>query len=62
MPRGFANIDRRRSSELTALVACAALGALGVWLFVRLIWLLVPRSDTALETAAARVAGDASGG
>ena len=55
MPRGFANIDRRRSSELTALVTCAALGALAVWLLVRLVWLLVPRSDAALDTSTARV-------
>lgn len=61
MPRGFANIDRRRSSELTALVACAALGALAVWLLVRLVWLLVPRSDAALETSSARVGGGSNG-
>lgn len=61
MPRGFANIDRRRSSELTALVACAALGALAVWLLVRLVWLLVPRSDAALETSSARVGSGSTG-
>jgi general secretion pathway protein C len=61
VPRGFANIDRRRSSELTALVACAALGALAVWLLVRLVWLLVPRSDAALETSSARVGSGSTG-
>jgi general secretion pathway protein C len=61
VPRGFANIDRRRSSELTALVACAALGALAVWLLVRLVWLLVPRSDAALDTSSARVGTGSNG-
>lgn len=54
MPTGFANIDRR-SFELAALASCAVLGALAVWLFVRLIWLLVPRGDAALDDASARV-------
>jgi len=58
VPRGFANIDRRRSSELAALLACAALAALGVWLLVRLVWLLVPRSDAALDAPAARVGAE----
>lgn len=54
MPTGFANIDRR-SFELAALASCAVLGALAVWLLVRLIWLLVPRGDAALGDASARV-------
>jgi len=59
--RGFANIDRRRSSELVALAACALLVALSIWLLVRLIWLLVPRGDAALDTPTARVGADAGG-
>ena len=60
MPTGFANIDRR-SFELAALASCALLGALAVWLLVRLIWLLVPRGDAALGDASARVGiGDQS--
>ncbi len=54
MPTGFANIDRR-SFELAALASCAVLGALAVWLLVRLIWLLVPRGDAALGDASLRV-------
>jgi general secretion pathway protein C len=54
VPTGFANIDRR-SFELAALASCAVLGALAVWLLVRLIWLLVPRGDAALGDASARV-------
>lgn len=54
MPTGFANIDRR-SFELAALASCAVLGALAIWLFVRLIWLLVPRGDASLGDASARV-------
>ena len=59
MPRGFANIDRR-SFELAALASSAVLGALSLWLLVRLIWLLVPRSDAALDGTATRIgSGDA---
>lgn len=54
MPTGFANIDRR-SFELAGLASCAVLGALAVWLLVRLIWLLVPRGDAAFGDASARV-------
>lgn len=54
MPTGFASIDRR-SFELAALASCAVLGALAVWLLVRLIWLLVPRGDSAFGDASARV-------
>jgi general secretion pathway protein C len=56
----FATIDRR-SFELAALASCAALGALSLWLLARLVWLLVPRGDVALDTAAARVAAGNSG-
>ena len=54
MPRGFATIDRR-SVEIGALVSCAALAALGVWLLVRLVWLIVPRDDAVLEGSSMRV-------
>jgi general secretion pathway protein C len=57
VPRGFANIDRR-SFELAALASCAVLGALSLWLLVRLIWLLVPRNDAALDGAATRIGSD----
>jgi general secretion pathway protein C len=60
VPRGLANIDRR-SFELAALASCAVLGALALWLLVRLIWLLVPRSDAALDGAVARI-GSGDGG
>jgi general secretion pathway protein C len=35
------------------------LGALAVWLLVRLVWLLVPRGDAALDASAARVGATA---
>ena len=54
MPTGFASIDRR-SFEFAALTSSAVLGALAVWLLVRLIWLLVPRGDAAFGDASARV-------
>ena len=57
MRRGLASIDRR-SFELAALASAALLGALAIWLLVRLIWLLIPRGDAALDVAAARVGGD----
>lgn len=57
MPRGLASIDRR-SFELAALASAALLGALAIWLLVRLIWLLIPRGDAALDVATARVGGD----
>jgi general secretion pathway protein C len=60
VPRGLASIDRR-SFELAALASCAVLGALSVWLMVRLIWLLIPRGDAVLDGAAARV-GSGDGG
>lgn len=59
MQRGLVSIDRR-SLEWTALATCAVLGALAVWLFARLIWILVPRGE--LGEASMQVAsGDARG-
>lgn len=55
MPRGFATIDRR-SFELAAFASCAVLAALGIWLLVRLVWLLVPRGDDVIEGTSMRVA------
>ena len=51
----------RRSFELAALASCALLGALSLWLLVRLVWLLVPRSDAALDGSATRI-GSADAG
>ena len=52
-------IDRDRYAEWAALAACAALAALALWLVIRLIWLLLPRSDDALTSQTARVGVDA---
>jgi len=52
-------VDRDRATGRAALAACAVLGALAVWLLVRLVWLLVPRGDAALDASAARVAATA---
>lgn len=53
----LSGIDRGRNMEVAALLCCAVFGALAVWLFVRLVWDLVPRGDVAFDTAPARVAG-----
>ena len=52
-------VDRDRATGRAALGACAVLGALAVWLLVRLVLLLVPRGDAALDASAARVAATA---
>jgi general secretion pathway protein C len=52
-------VDRDRAAGRAALAACAVLGALAVWLVVRLVWLLVPRGDAALDASAARIAATA---
>lgn len=51
-------IDRGRPAEMAAMACVVALGALALWLLVRLIWALVPRADGALDTAPLRVAGN----
>ena len=56
----LSGIDRGRNLEVAALLCCAMSGALALWLFVRLVWALVPRGDAAFDTTAARVA-DATG-
>jgi general secretion pathway protein C len=52
-------VDRDRAAGRAALAACAVLGALAVWLVVRLVSLLVPRGDAALDASAARVGATA---
>lgn len=52
---GLASIDRR-SYERAALVCAVVLAALAIWLLARLIWLLVPRGDVALDAGSTRVA------
>ena len=54
-------IDRGRYAEPAALLCCALLGVLALWLLVRLVWAIVPRGDAALELAPARLGGDAVG-
>ena len=46
MPLSFSRIDRGRQAAL-AIACCAVLGAFALWLFVRLVWALVPRGDVA---------------
>lgn len=60
MPTGFAEIDRR-SVELAAMASAAVLGALALWLLVRLIWLLVPRGDAALGGSSMRISDAVAG-
>jgi general secretion pathway protein C len=61
MPLSLSGIDRGRYAEPAAALCCAVLVALALWLFVRLLWSLVPRGDAALETAPVR-ADAATGG
>lgn len=48
-------VDRDQAAGRAALAACVVLGALAIWLLVRLVWLLVPRGDAALDASATRV-------
>ncbi len=57
----LSGIARGRYAEPAALLCCALFGALALWLLVRLVWALVPRSDAALELAPPRLAADAGG-
>jgi general secretion pathway protein C len=53
------SIDRGRVVEAAAWASCAALGALALWLFVRVAWSLVPRGDAAFDPAPLRSGGAA---
>ena len=57
----LSGIDRGRYAEPAALLCCLLFGALALWLLVRLVWALVPRSDAALELAPPRLGSDAGG-
>lgn len=54
------SIDRGRAAEAAAWASCAVLGALALWLLVRVAWSLVPRGDAAFEPAPLRSAGSAA--
>jgi general secretion pathway protein C len=43
---GLTGAERGRWSELSAMGACALLAMLAIWLFARLLWMLVPGDDT----------------
>lgn len=60
MPARASSIDRGRAAEAAAWGACAVLGALALWLLVRVAWSLVPRGDAAFEPAPFRSAGNAA--
>ena len=57
MPARASSIDRGRVAEAAAWACCAVLGALALWLFVRVAWSLVPRGDAMFEPAPLRSAG-----
>ena len=59
MPARASSIDRGRVAEAAAWACCAVLGALALWLFVRVAWSLVPRGDAAFEPAPLR-SGDST--
>lgn len=50
----WSGIERSRHAGSAALLCSAALGALALWLLLRLIWGLLPRSDTALAAVPAQ--------
>ena len=60
MPVRASSIDRGRAAEAAAWASCAVLGALALWLLVRVAWALVPRGDGAFEPAPLRSAGQAA--
>jgi general secretion pathway protein C len=59
MPVRASSIDRGRVAEAAAWASCAVLGALVLWLFVRMAWSLVPRGDAAFDSAPIGNAGSA---
>src|SRR5688500_19252236 len=54
MPARASSIDRGRVAEAAAWACCAVLGALALWLFVRVAWSLVPRGVAAIGHATTR--------
>jgi len=56
----LSGIDRGPRAEMAALACCALFAALALWLLVRLIWLLLPHGDAALDAAPARATAGAS--
>ncbi|GAA0725107.1 type II secretion system protein N [Dokdonella soli] len=57
----LSGIDRGRRAETAALLCCAVLAALALWLLVRMIWTLVPRGDAAFDSAPVRIGSDTAG-
>jgi general secretion pathway protein C len=49
MPARLSAIDRGRLSARAAMATCVVLAALALWLFVRLVWSLLPRGDLAAD-------------
>ena len=50
----WSGIERSRHAGSAALLCSAALGALALWLLLRLVWTLLPRSDAALAAVPAQ--------
>ncbi len=59
MPLSRFATDPSRASEAAGLACCVVLGALVVWLLVRLLWALLPSDDVALGAVATRAASSA---
>jgi general secretion pathway protein C len=57
MSPGSFDLDRLRRAAPAALLCCVLLGAVALWLVVRLGWALLPRSDDAVARVPLRVAG-----
>jgi general secretion pathway protein C len=56
----LSGIDRGPRAEMAALACCVLFAALALWLVVRLVWLLLPHGDAALDAAPARTAAGAA--
>jgi len=53
-------IDRGLRAEVAALACCVLFAALALWLLVRLVWLLLPHGDAALDTVPSRAVAAAA--
>jgi len=56
----LSGIDRGLRAEMAALACCVLFAALALWLLVRLVWLLLPHGDAALDAAPSRATGTAA--
>jgi general secretion pathway protein C len=56
----LSGIDRGPRAEMAALACCVLFAALALWLLVRLVWLLLPHGDAALDAVPPRAVAAAT--